>query len=135
MPHLRNDPCCRAFTIMLLLCVLAMRVTVPQGYMWSAEGKGWPAVVLCSGHGAAPVAMQMQMHGGDAHHGQHDHKPADHPCGFAAAGAAVDLAALPQPPVVPTARTATVATFHRASRPGLGLAAPPPPQTGPPSPI
>lgn len=129
----------RALLIAMLLCVLAVRVIVPQGFMWTTSGNGTPAMVACPGMMPATPAPAMSkmskmsaMHHGDRH--DHDGRTADHPCAFAAAGAAVDLAAMLHPlAVIAAARVAPVARLHIFARPGLGLAAPPPPKTGPPS--
>ena len=117
----------RALTLALLLCVLAVRVIVPQGYMWASAPGGAPAMVECSGMGPMPG---MAMSHGQSH--DHDGKTADHPCAFAAAGAAVDLAAEVHPVALRVIAAAAPATLRISVSPGLGLAAPPPPKTGPP---
>lgn len=124
----------RPIVTLLLVCVLAVRVFVPSGYMWSTGPDGQPQIVVCSGGTLAaplsPIAAtaiaaqeRADRHGPD--------KPApDHPCAFAAASAAVDLAGAIHP-----AATRPVAIEIPAPRPiamRLGLAAPPPPKTGPP---
>ncbi|GAA0312329.1 hypothetical protein GCM10009087_23090 [Sphingomonas oligophenolica] len=107
---------------------------VPSGFMLAPTASGFPTLIACPGQGPmAPMAMPA-MAGHDMHHkggDQHD-KSADHPCAFAAAGAAIDLAATAHP-VAPAIMAAFAPPlFHAFTRPGLGLAAPPPPKTGPP---
>lgn len=135
LPALRN-----ALTVALLLCVLALRVAIPTGYMLDRDARGWPELVVCPA--AAPAPVVMAMSGAMAHHAapapqhhRHDPKTVEHPCAFSAASAAVDLAARPSAPALPHARAdaAALATMHPFVRPGLGLAAPPPPKTGPPA--
>ena len=126
----------RAAMIMLLLCVLAVRVVVPQGFMWGAGADGSRALVLCSGMGAqalTPIAAAALAAQHRSDQRDHDGKTADHPCAFAAAGLAVDLVGDVYPVAIQPARGATPSLLHIFARPGLGLAAPPPPKTGPPA--
>ena len=126
----------RVATIALLLCALAMRVVVPQGFMWDTAADGSRAMVLCSGMGkealtpiiAAALAAQHRSDQRD-----HDGKTTDHPCAFAAASLAVGLAGGVYPIAVRLHRTDAPPAFDIFARPGLGLAAPPPPKTGPPA--
>lgn len=131
MPRRRSFAPLRAVTLLALLCVLAMRVAIPTGYMWDNAGSG-PALIACPAD-APPMAMPA-MHGAKHAPGHHKHQAPEHPCSFAAASAAADLTALPHDMPMPRARAdaATVA-LHLFARPGLGLAAPPPPKTGPPA--
>ncbi len=115
----------------LIALALLARMLVPAGFMPSANGV--PGLVICTGQGAMVLptaAMPMEHHApGDGH----DHQ-GDHGCPFAPMAAAADLAAQAPQPVLPflAADVARLAT-RLATRPGLGLAAPPPPKTGPPS--
>jgi hypothetical protein len=122
----------------LVLLALAVRLIVPAGYMPMA---GHAALEICAGQVADMPAMPAQ-HGMHAMHNMGvkgmDHGKSmpgdhDHDCGFAAAvGGAADLPQLILPPVLPFASLAVFALREMAARPGLGLAAPPPPKTGPP---
>jgi len=117
----------------LVAFALAVRLLVPAGYMPMV---GQAGLEICagqtadmSGMGAMDHAMAMpgKAHG-KAMPGDHDHD-----CGFGAAvGGAVDLPVLILPAML--APVALPAAFVRQllMRPGLGLAAPPPPKTGPP---
>lgn len=116
--------------VAVAMLALAVRVLVPAGYM--PGGAGQPPLVLCTGQGA-----QIVLAAGGEHHGapSDDHSgqgAAHHPCAFASAAhvfAAPDLA-----PAVLSAWSAQAPDL-RAARivsPGRGLAAPPPPATGPP---
>ncbi len=118
----------------LAVLALAMRVLIPAGYMLSpqvAQG-GLPAIVICTGHGALTVAVDAD---GQVHKSgeKAPAKSADkHPCAFAGAAAPLDAPTgldLGRS-VFATVSTSTVVMAHQ--RPGLGLAAPPPPTTGPP---
>ncbi|MFN3520830.1 MAG: hypothetical protein ACK4YQ_01170 [Phenylobacterium sp.] len=122
--------------LVLVALALFMRVLIPAGYMASAS-PGGPALVICTGEGPLQVSVDPAQAAFEASLG-HDGKPAgpepksDHPCAFAGAAApltAPSLAEAPAPlPAYPA--PATVHAVHQ--RPGLGLAAPPPPTTGPP---
>jgi hypothetical protein len=122
-------PSRRAFQslgLLLIAAALLLRLAVPQGWMPSADGK-W--ITFCSGMGIETLWL-------DSEGQRHDDAPANgesSPCAFAGLGAALDVpdqqhAVRPQFPdyaavFVPSTRSAI----------GHGLAAPPPPQTGPPT--
>ena len=114
--------------IALLALALLVRALVPTGWMPVATADGF-GIVLCAGQAPVPHAMAGMHHGSGKQDG-----PAvpDHPCAFAGLGLAADTA--PPPLVLPMRPVAVVA----AAVPvlvvavGQGLAAPPPPATGPP---
>lgn len=120
---------------------MAMRVVIPGGYMVAAPeaNRGLPQMVICTGQGAMAVAVDAEGHlvktslkpASKPSHQDKD-RP-DHPCAFSGSAAAAQTAnfALPPEPV----RFSQYAPLPLASaqRPGLGLAAPPPWTTGPPS--
>lgn len=123
----------------LLLATLALlvRLAFPTGFMLSPERASLPTLVICTGQGAMTVTVDAQ---GVAHEvkgdaGQ-DHKSdgkTTHPCTFAVATAAVVAPALIAT-LAPMALDQVVdAPLMATQRPGLGLAAPPPPTTGPPA--
>ena len=128
----------RGIAVMLVACALMVRMLVPSGFMLAPAANGMPTIIPCPGQGpiapTAPTTAMPAMAGQHMHHksgGQHD-KSADHPCAFAAAYAAVDLAATIHPAPPPALAAFAAPMFHAFARPGLGLAAPPPPKTGPP---
>lgn len=114
--------------LMAALLAVALRVLVPQGYMADHRNDLPFALVICTAQGAvAQDASRFPQPEAPAHDSR---KPA--PCAFAGLGAAPPLtcAAPPQPAgfmVIAAPRLSPV-----AARPGQGLAAPPPPATGPP---
>lgn len=126
---------------LLLLAALAMRAGVPAGWMPSATGVGF---ALCGTGAPTPTLAQLAPYRGDgapvtiaanrwlmAHDDAPTPEPkTDHPCDTAAGPAL--LAALPllTAPPVPAAPAPARAP---ALAPGRGLAAPPPPATGPPA--
>ena len=112
----------------LAALALAVRVLVPAGYM-PAQGKGLE-ITLCTGDGmvAAWVDDQGTVHKGE----KAPASKSDHPCAFSAIGSlaeaggpadAADLPAIGRHIVQPRQASAFI---------GQGLAAPPPPPTGPP---
>lgn len=118
----------RAWALCCLTLVLLLRLAVPAGWMPSPAG-GF-AITLCTGSGLVEAWMDAN---GDLHKLPAGKAPAaDHPCTFGAFGApllpavATILAvpALAVPAVLPLGLAETAV--------GRGLAAPPPPPTGPP---
>ena len=132
MPTRRLSAPMRLLLAMLLVAALAVRALVPAGWMPGATPTGAATLVLCSGSVAAdppPTAMPGMHHG---QRGDPTHPAPEHPCAFTGLGLAWTPALLPAivlPPAVAPARPrgdgGTVAI-------GRGLAAPPPPATGPP---
>jgi hypothetical protein len=134
----------RGLAVVLLVCALAMRMLVPSGFM-IAPGVHGATLVLCPGQGAMPAAMPHDM-GAMAMPGHAMSKPSDKhpddkhqekgdnlPCAFSPVGATANLVSVahPMPPVAVIAIAPTL--FRIFVQPGLGLAAPPPPKTGPPA--
>jgi hypothetical protein len=132
----------RVLLLTALLCVLLARVVVPAGWMPMADAGGGFVLAPCSGMGmmavAAPVVThEPNMHMAAAHQGaeadgkRHPDPAGDHPC----SGAGV-TAALTTPivglPIAIALRPATFAPSVPLAFVGHGLAAPPPPSTGPP---
>lgn len=121
----------------LAFIALTIRVLVPGGYMIgpSVPGAGVP-IILCTAQGAETVLLGQESRPADAAQGsQGDHSDPqgpDHPCAFAgvAAGFAPDAPLVVD--VVAWGPEGAPLAFPTEARPGRGLAAPPPPQTGPP---
>lgn len=110
--------------LMLALLAVTLRVLAPPGYMLSPDSPSGYA--LCTSQG-----LQSPDQGPDAPASGGAMK--DAPCVFAG------LAAFDTPPSPPEMSSAAgysepawVPAGPRNLRPGLGLAAPPPPSTGPP---
>lgn len=141
MRQLQRDG--RLIAALILCCALFVRIAVPSGFMIGTDPTdGGPIIEICPGQGpmqmnhmymaAMPdhAGMQSSDHQG---HGNQGHETNDHPCAFAVAGAAVDLAAIAHPLAPAIIAAVMPGTVLHFSRPGLGLAAPPPPKTGPPT--
>ena len=130
----------RAWLGLMLALAVALKLLVPHGWM-PAPGGG---LMLCPDQ--APVVPTAPITHGGGHHavaGTHVHAEADqqpdHPmpsgerCAFAGVGLAA-LARLPAPAlVVPAPLPIASPTRVPAVAIGRGLAAPPPPSTGPPA--
>lgn len=123
--------------VWLAALALGLRIVLPSGVMLAAPSEGiGPQVVICTGQGAMTVNLTAdgQVAKSPTKNGpaQKDQAKPDHPCAFAA------TTALAQPSLFQTiAPTAILQRISQplapAQRPGLGLAAPPPWTTGPPS--
>lgn len=124
---------------MLLACVLVVRLLVPTGWMPVIAGDGAIRLTLCgftapSPEAAAAMEQAAERLGIDLDKNQ-PRDPgtsgADQPCAYAGIG----FAALPQldPPVIlaPVAPRLPRLVAREVAI-GRGLAAPPPPATGPP---
>lgn len=126
--------------VVLALCAIALRIMVPGGYMIapSAGQGGLPTVVICTGQGAMVVKADGALAGLEKPAGKSDGQgegkaAGDHGCVFAG------VSTPPPAPILQSVEAPSFADFAAVTltvahqRPGLGLAAPPPPKTGPPS--
>lgn len=121
---------------MLACMALAVRAVVPQGYMIApSASSGAVSIVLCEERSAPPRGAESHLHddghAGDAPAGAADQE-SEHPCIFSGFSAA---AALEAPTLVAAAdwrEVDLVLGFAAKVAPGRGIAAPPPPSTGPP---
>lgn len=124
----------RVLTALLLAVLLCGKLLVPSGWMPVQTQRGL-TIMLCSGNGPAEAWVDEA---GQLHQG---HKPGDggkgepgakDPCPYGALNVPVDVpAALAlAAPLAPT--SAVIPPLTRAVAVGRGLAAPPPPATGPP---
>jgi hypothetical protein len=121
----------------LVVCALAVRVLIPAGYMLGdvQPGGGLPTLVICTAQGAKVVSIDTTGPTSDDKAPAHkDGKTkTDHPCVFASHGAPL-AASAPSIAAQPLAFVIAQDGVKRAhQRPGLGLAAPPPPSTAPPT--
>lgn len=114
---------CRAWLVLALLAV-SLRILTPSGYMLAPDSPSGYA--LCTSQGIQEP--DPESGGTDSPSGMKDA-----PCAFAGIGA-VDV-----PPISPGVASPIgdlsrpgVYALQETLRPGLGLAAPPPPSTGPP---
>ncbi|MDO9472206.1 MAG: hypothetical protein Q7J28_04065 [Caulobacter sp.] len=114
----------------LVALTVALRLTVLPGYMIQAA-PGALTVVVCTADGA--VNQRVDLFGASsAPHEQQDEGDGKAPaCAFAMAGATL---AAPEGQIVAAAPPSSAAPLPPSARstPGRGLAAPPPPATGPP---
>lgn len=134
MRMLRTPSLVQMAGLFLAALALYLRVLIPTGYMVAApQAGGLPALVICTGHGPLVIDQGGQPAGkGDPSAPGRD-GASSHPCTFAGGLAALSppLAAglaLPIAFAVPV-----LLRVLRDQQPGRGLAAPPPPTTGPPS--
>lgn len=157
MRRLRSHSETVLLQMLLVAMALLLRALVPTGWMPAEDGSGIrPCLPWAMASTHAPGASGTQSdHGAhhqrhhDSHHGghhatdavapDHDNAPGhrawtDQPCSFAALGAPLAQATAVELPLpAPTAQAPQEPPPH-AGRPAIPpLAAPPPPQTGPPA--
>ncbi|GIL37873.1 DUF2946 family protein [Roseiterribacter gracilis] len=120
-------PALRPAALLAILAIL-LRAAIPGGFMLSsAKAGGMPDLVVCTSQGLMTIA-----HDADPASADSDSKQ-DTSCAFTATSAVTIAPTLVQ---IAAPTYAVMATVQRAvadQRPGRGLAAPPPPTTGPPS--
>jgi hypothetical protein len=119
----------RRLLLALFACAMLLRIAVPEGWMPVAEANGWQ-LTICSG--MWPVDAMPDMPGMAHHKAPAGHDQGDHPCTFAGLGMAAALPDLPSMPVLPVAIAVPPLLAFGMVAIGRGLAAPPPPATGPP---
>lgn len=119
----------RRFALVLLVMALAVKALVPTGWMPSAERSF--ALTICTGMDTQTIWMDSK--GGLHKENPDDHKQSEHdPCAFAGT---VDIPSLAQAATYqPKSKIGASAQPYQTQlvNIGHGLAAPPPPQTGPP---
>jgi hypothetical protein len=136
--RLHHRPLARDVFVTLAALALALRVLIPAGFMVAPMGtsSGLSPIVLCSGQG--PITKLITADGRVVDrptHDPHDDGKSHHgaPCAFAG----ITAGPLPSAVQTPVAYAAGHQDAHQplppGLRPGLGLCAPPPPATGPPS--
>jgi hypothetical protein len=118
--------------LLALVGVVTVQGTTAEGWMPVVDAAGNVSIVVCDGH--MPDGMVMPGMSHDVDQKAPAKKPAgDHPCAFAGLG----IADSPPPQiavVVPPLPAIDAPVLARlAILPGRGLAAPPPPATGPPA--
>ena len=128
----RLTPAHRTLLLLLVALAIGVRAAVPAGWMPMTGADGATRLVLCPGNDAAMTGMAMAATSPDRHHDPAA-PAADHDCPFGVAALAIDLAVPLAAPLGVGIATATVPVRSPALLPGRGLAAPPPPSTGPPA--
>ena len=117
----------RGVFMTLAVLALVLKIMVPQGFMVADRGAPFP-LVICTGHGP----MQVLPQGHDP--SKTPEKKSDAPCAFAGSVTPPTpslVATIAEPYSQPALQIAAIRSNYIA--PGLGLAAPPPFTTGPPS--
>lgn len=118
----------RAAPVLAVLAV-TLRVLVPTGVMLAAAPDGGLQMTLCTGMG--PVAAAPDDGGTAPDPGK---GASDSPCAFAGLAVFSPAESVLMPVPAPWPAPAVVDGVRQEHlRPGLGLPAPPPPKTGPPT--
>ncbi len=121
-----------AFALMALL----VRAMVPAGYMLAEADTGsgrYLTLELCDAHGSQPQVIDLET--GKIIDLPDESTPSDHPpqpCVFAGIAATTPPDSAHEPVTFAVERSVDFGIL-RDLRPGRGIAAPPPPSTGPPS--
>jgi hypothetical protein len=120
----------RDFRFLILCLALAMRLAIPAGFMPDSSHSGYH-ITLCTGEGM--VSAWVDAAGKIHHDKQGPQKSGDQKCAFAGLAGALDV-----PAAIARLEPITGQEFVAPARPehvaiGQGLAAPPPPATGPPA--
>ncbi|MGI4880998.1 MAG: hypothetical protein ACRYG4_26355 [Janthinobacterium lividum] len=121
----------RALVLVLFACALLVRLAVPTGWMPMVDATGFH-VTICTGMGPVDAALAATSHDSHPAPAAPDHAAGDHACPFAALGIAT-APPLDLLPVLPATVVVAIGTAAAAVAVGRGLAAPPPPSTGPPT--
>ncbi|WP_066808738.1 hypothetical protein [Sphingomonas asaccharolytica] len=118
--------------LLLLVAALLARSVAPEGWMPVVNAAGGIEITVCNGAGPDD-AMVLSPDGKLHHKAPGKNQPGDHVCAFSGLGIAdappsviADVAPITSPDAAP-------ALGPIEAVPGRGLAAPPPPATGPPS--
>ena len=113
----------------LAVLALTLRVLVPTGFMVATVPDGGLQMTLCTGMGAITTAPDEGGKAPDTGKGA-----SDSPCAFAGLTVFTPAESVLLPVPAPWPSPAVSGEVRTEDlRPGLGLPAPPPPKTGPPS--
>jgi hypothetical protein len=126
-----TSPRRRLTWLTLLIAVLLARGLAPEGWMPVADAAGGIEIALCNGNGPDD-AMVLTPDGKLHHKTPASGHTGDHPCAFAGLGMADAPPPLPAVTAPVSLDRRQVVSADTAAVPGRGLAAPPPPATGPP---
>jgi Protein of unknown function (DUF2946) len=115
----------------LIALTLAVRIIIPTGFMPTAYADGMMRISLCSGMGPQTAWLDKSghIHKDAPGKGQHDPQP----CGFGALAFGAETPDAPAMVSLPPLDRAAIGLPRSTVAIGRGLAAPPPPSTGPPS--
>ena len=137
MSALRRSPARHTSVAALLAFALIVKLLVPTGWM-PVFGTRGVTLEMCGSYGPPPPAIAMAMAqaahrmAGHDQHKQHDKQGHDQPCAYAGLSfAALDADSPLSLIATPLAQALPPVPF--AVTIGRGLAAPPPPSTGPPA--
>lgn len=120
----------RQAALALIACAMLLRALIPAGWMPTTDTTGMMRIAICSGMGPQTVWMDRtgKIHKEVPESGNHDAQP----CGFAVLGHGLDDAPSLEIALIRPGTDAIVVIARQTVSVGRGLAAPPPPSTGPP---
>jgi hypothetical protein len=118
--------------LLVLVAALLARSIAPQGWMPVVNAAGGIELTVCNGMGRDD-RMVLSADGKLHHEAPAKDQSNDHPCAFAGLGVADTPPSLAMASIPAFVPDATPLPDRVSIAPGRGLAAPPPPATGPPS--
>jgi hypothetical protein len=122
-----------SWTMLLIMCALLARMMIPAGWMPTVDSAGFTRITLCTGIGQQEAWLDAKGHLQKSDPGKKHQN--DSPCVFSGLSSALYV-----PQLLPAALILATALVDAPQSPaiisiGRGLAAPPPPATGPPAQI
>lgn len=115
----------------MVALAVALRLTVLPGYMIQAT-PGAVTVVVCTANGAVSQTVGGEGMASSPDDQQDERSDKSPVCAFSMAGAALAAPDVRIAAAVPPVAGPTLPALTSSTAPGRGLAAPPPPSTGPP---
>ncbi len=118
----------------IVFCTLILRFLVPNGWMPVMSASGW-TLEICNGMEVPSMDMDHGAPMAGMHHGmdKHDHRAGDRPCVYSAVACALTGPIALGVDGLTLAPVEQLIVLVEAVAIGRGLAAPPPPATGPPA--
>ena len=128
------DRMSRALAVLTVIA-LAVRFAIPAGVMLEkpADAGGMPTLVICTSAGMVTIKADGFGIAGKPDSGKQESGKAGEHCMFAGLGASLLAPAFVFIDLLRAVFAAVLPWIAVWQRPGLGLVAPPPPSTGPPS--
>ena len=117
----------------MAMLAVVIRILIPPGFMVAPSMEtGGSRIVICSPQGAVEVLIDASGHRVKTPTDHDNSKGGAHPCAFASVAIATLASDQASDSTATVYADRALGNPTPTQRPGLGLAAPPPPKTGPP---